>query len=271
MKKSLLLAVLTLCASAAHADEFTRVRPVQFGVGVGAGTTGVSVDAVLGLRSAIQIRGGYTFVPKRNITFDAGVYNEANNFINIWNMANPSNPIPAIDDQTTVQLTPTPDAPYLLLDLYPSKFFHLTFGAYFGREDVVSLTNAEDGSLHHIAAANSFISAYNNLYPDAPIPPIGLQVGNYILTPDAAGNISAEARVRRIRPYFGIGFGRAVPRKSRFGCSLDLGVQYWGKPSYFCNGLELEAGDFNAKSWERAASTSPVYPVVTFRLSGRIF
>lgn len=278
MKKTILLAVLAFFAATARADEFSRIRPVQFGIGVGAGTNGVSVDAVLGLKRFIQVRGGYSFVPRHNMSFDADVYNDANNFINIWNMANPSTPIPTIDSQTCIALHPHLDAAHLLLDLYPSGSFHFTVGAYFGREDVVNITNAEDGALHHAALANTFINAYNELYPDAMVMPIGMQWGNYVFTPDASGNLDVTARVRRVRPYFGIGFGRAVPRKSRVGCSLDIGVQYWGKPTYFSGDTELlpydadsKLYDLKSKPWFRAASTSPVYPTVTFRLCGRLF
>lgn len=270
MKKTFLLAAFTLCASAASADEFTRIRPVQFGFGVGASTTGVSVDAALSLRRVVQIRGGYNFVPVNDFSFDADIYNKANEAINIWNMANPSNAIPTIDDKTTIDVTPNINAGHLLLDVYPSGSFHFTVGAYFGKADVYRIRNTEDGSQHHVAMANAFIDQYNELFPSKPLTPVGMQWGNYIFRPDADGNMDVTARVREVRPYFGIGFGRAVPRRSRVGCSLDLGVQYWGKPKYYSGGEELAPCDLDAKPWLRAASTSPVYPVVTFRLCGRI-
>lgn len=272
MKKMILLAALALGATAAHADEFSRVKPVQFGIGVNVGTNGVGVDASLGLTRFFQIRGGYTFMPKFEFEYNADVYNDANAIISTWNAARPQHAIPTIPDETPVIIEPNASTAHLLLDLYPKRTFHFTVGAYFGQENVLHAWNTEKSLTKGIYIANECIDIVNKNLPETQsINHLGVQMGEYLFTPDAEGDIQVEARVKKIRPYVGIGFGRAVPRKSRVGCSLDLGVQYWGKPTYFCNGLEVEPADLKAKSYVKTATTLPVYPVLTFRICGRIF
>lgn len=272
MKKMILLAALALSASAAYADEFSKVKPVQFGIGVNVGTNGVGVDASLGLTRFFQIRGGYTFMPKYDFEYNADIYNDANVIINTWNTARPDLAIPTLPDDTPVIIEPNLSTAHLLLDLYPGRSFHLTVGAYFGQEDVIHAWNTEKSLTKGVYLANQYIDMLNPVISDyATIHHLGVQMGDYLFTPNADGDILGEARVKKIRPYVGIGFGRAVPRKSRMGCSLDLGVQYWGKPTYYCNGEEVEPTDLKAKSYIKSATTLPIYPVLTFRICGRIF
>lgn len=272
MKKMILLAALALSASAAYADEFSKVKPVQFGIGVNVGTNGVGVDASLGLTRFFQIRGGYTFMPKYDFEYNADIYNDANVIINTWNTARPDLAIPTLPDDTPVIIEPNLSTAHLLLDLYPGRSFHLTVGAYFGQEDVIHAWNTEKSLTKGVYLANQYIDMLNPVISDyATIHHLGVQMGDYLFTPNADGDIQGEARVKKIRPYVGIGFGRAVPRKSRMGCSLDLGVQYWGKPTYYCNGEEVEPTDLKTKSYIKSATTLPIYPVLTFRICGRIF
>jgi hypothetical protein len=51
-----------------------------------------------------------------------------------------------------------------------------------------------------------------------------------MISPDDVGNISLEIKPGPITPYFGIGFGRAIP-KTRFGVSFELGTYYIGSPT----------------------------------------
>ena len=46
---------------------------------------------------------------------------------------------------------------------------------------------------------------------------------------DNNGNVSGGLKVSGFRPYLGLGFGRAVPKK-RVGVMFELGVQFHGKP-----------------------------------------
>ena len=102
--------------------------------------------------------------------------------------------------------------------------------------------------------------------------PIGLVLGDYFIAPDEEGNIDARIRVSGFRPYLGLGFGRAVPRK-RIGCQFDLGVQFWGSPRVVVNGERLEPDRVGDELDDALSIVSriKVFPVLTFRLVGRIF
>lgn len=44
--------------------------------------------------------------------------------------------------------------------------------------------------------------------------------------------MSGGLKVSNFRPYVGLGFGRAVPKK-RLGVMFELGVQFHGKPDVY--------------------------------------
>lgn len=241
----------------------------NFGIGLNAGTNGLGADASIGLSRFIQIRGGVSFIPERDYSYTAKVSNSAAAVINAININ--SKVIPDIADKVDMTVRPNMLTYHALLDLYPSRFFHFTVGAYFGEENPVRFFSS-DGEMKPLAIANHYIGIFNAANPEYAVSPVGLKMGAYTFTPDAEGNIDADIRVKHIRPYFGIGFGRAVPRKSRVGCSLDLGVQYWGKPTIYNNGVELEPRELKGEKFDvlNKVSTLPVYPVATFRIAGRI-
>lgn len=112
------------------------------------------------------------------------------------------------------------------------------------------------------------ITEYNRDHPDNMI---GYEMGDYLLTPDQNGNISAEIKTASFKPYLGIGVGRAVPKK-RIGFMFEAGVMFWGSPKLYCNGDELTSEDLGSDDGGlmEALSKITVYPVLNFRLCGRI-
>ncbi len=103
---------------------------------------------------------------------------------------------------------------------------------------------------------------------------IGLKAGDYIIEPDAQGQIDGSIRVNKFRPYIGLGFGRAVPRH-RINFCFDLGVQFWGKPSVIANDKKVTKGDLEGDAdidkTFNAIDKMVVCPVLSFRIIGRIF
>ena len=100
-----------------------------------------------------------------------------------------------------------------------------------------------------------------------------MKLGDYLLTPDASGNAKATLKTKSFRPYVGIGFGRAVPHK-RIGFKFDLGAMFWGTPNVIDhNDVSLMKQDWDGKDGGafRVISKFKVYPVLNFRLCGRIF
>lgn len=195
---------------------------------------------------------------------------------------------------------------HLLFDVYPfgaASSFHVTAGAYFAPKKIVSVYNQTEGFLQPVVAYNNAIAKANNAAAGDPtkavvnqygLTIIGAELGDYFITPDPdhAGNVEATIEVGGFRPYLGIGFGRAVP-KGRIGFQFDLGVQFWGGPKVYApaavkkadgsfivepNGnlkvetveLQKEAVGGDAGGAIKTISKISVYPVLNFRLTGRI-
>ena len=168
---------------------------------------------------------------------------------------------------------------HALLDIHPIKSsgFRITLGAYFGKggdSKLITAYNKQEGFLKSVADFNARRGLFA-LVPDE-YGKMAAKLGEYNLMPDDNGNANAYIKVNNIRPYAGIGFGRAVP-KSRVGFQFDLGVQFWGKPKVYekQTGMDLEVtkddlGSDSNKYYDVIAKF-PVFPVLTIRLTYRIF
>jgi hypothetical protein len=177
---------------------------------------------------------------------------------------------------------------HFLIDVYPfgaKSSFHATVGAYFGPKKVINLYNKQQGLLAPVNQWNNAVID-NNLGVENMA---GVELGDYFITPNPTdnGNVEASIKVGGFRPYLGIGIGRAVP-KGRIGCQLDLGVQFWGSPEVYAptydkkstasyndrfseSKLEESNAGSDAGKVLKTISKISVYPVLNFRLVGRIF
>ncbi|UKK53312.1 hypothetical protein [Prevotella sp. E2-28] len=230
---------------------------------------------------------------------------ELNSQIDVWNTMHPTNKVEKIDKS----LLPNGEIPdnmdvegklnnttfHVLVDVYPFgalNSFHVTAGAYFGPSEIISVYNKEDGFFAPINQwNNAIITAENNptstlntlVVQPYNLDMIGGELGDYFLTPNPSdnGNVKAYAKVSKFRPYLGIGFGRAVP-KNRIGCQFDLGVQFWGKPEIYVPTYDKKTGLYQNEKLDgdkagddagkilKAISKVSVYPVLNFRLVGKI-
>lgn len=222
-------------------------------VGVTAGTPGFGADAAMPVCDYVQIRAGFAMMPK--FKFDAELdISEYTGSLSGYDI--PSE----LDVEAKIGFANGK----VLFDVYPFKSsrFHITAGAYFGGGSVIKAYNKEEGALADLAE-------YNREHPNSMI---GYELGDYLLTPDADGNISAEIKTKGFKPYLGLGFGRAVP-KNRIGFMFEAGVMFWGAPKLYCNGDELTSEDLGSDGGDviKVLSQIKVYPVLNFRLCGRIF
>ena len=148
----------------------------------------------------------------------------------------------------------------------------ITAGAYIGQEKPLEVHNK-----------SAFLQP---AYYETKGLELGTGASSYTLVSDAQGNVKADLKVNSFKPYIGIGFGRAVPKKT-IGMQFDLGVQFWGTPEIWAN-INDEWGDSKYQKVDKDKITNPdkdyqdgkdaikniekviVYPVLTFRLIGRI-
>lgn len=246
MKKNLLLLtlLLTLCGLQ-DASAQKRVREFglfnHLGVGASIGTAGFGVELSAPLTDFLQVRAGYSGL--------SGTYTEKDVAYNVM----------GTKGKTDVDAKLNMGDVSLLFDAYPfAKYtFHVTAGFFYGKEKAVKMHNAEP-----ISGANG-----------------ALEVGEYLVGFDRDGYAHAAVQVNKFKPYLGIGFGHAVPRK-RVGVSLDMGLQFWGKPSLYGQTVggtdswtKLESRDLDDKGdkFVDIISRIAVYPVITLRFNGRIF
>ena len=263
MKKFLLLCgVALLGMSHASAQEFYGLGN-RVGISVGAGLTGITIDAATCLTPYVGVRAGVDYFPnvKVNTELDLEVGQYANAYEEFT-----SNTLP---DQIDVQGKTSMTTGHILFDIHPFKTgFRITAGAYFGGSKIISVYNKEDGALKDIYD-------FNNRPQMQDVKGIGLALGDYFLAPDKDGNVKSTLEVAGFRPYLGIGFGHAVPKK-RLGVQFDLGVQFWGSPKVYLDGdngrdqLTEEDADGDGGDVIKTLSKITVYPSMTLRITGRI-
>lgn len=308
MKKLLTFCGLVLLSLGASAQMFEP----HVGIGVGVGTTGIAIDAGITLNDYLGVRGGVDIMPKFKVNKDIDLKTEdANKKVSqLTNEINQLNAKLEAAGMQTVDLNQYPGGNlpnklevqgkldntlgHILIDIHPFKTsFHLTVGAYFGKDEIIDVYNKESGFLKPINAYNEAIIYANSPSADPGVKQvvnqynlkmIGGELGDYFVTPNPAenGDVRAYAKVKSFRPYVGLGFGRAVPKK-RIGCQFDLGVQFWGKPEIYVPTYDKAAKTYQYEKIDgdkagedagkvlKTISKVSVYPVLNFRLVGRIF
>ena len=247
MKKTVLLTVVALLMGMDAMAQENDVPGVA-SVAVGVGMTGITADLNLRLSPNFSVRGGADIM-----TFKYGSDLEVEYRNSVAQRVLPET------FAVTGKLSMTTG--HVLFDLYPSKesSFRFTAGAYLGTEKVAEAYNSDEGAL-------LAVTAYNRMVPDQQ--KAGYLLGDYFLTPDEKGNVNANIKTSKLRPYVGIGFGRTVPAKGKIGLNLDLGVQFWGKPKVECQGQDLADEDLKGDDGGivRHVSNMSVWPVVNLRV-----
>ncbi|MBR1933840.1 MAG: hypothetical protein IJ841_09170 [Prevotella sp.] len=256
MKKFSLLFVAALALLAPQAAQAQTDQNLfnHLGVGVSAGTDGIGFELATPITDFVALRAGMSFLPKVKYSGDVDIDSNSSSFttkeVNVEGKLN----------KTDVKI---------LLDIYPipKASFRITAGAFIGAEKLINVYNTEQ----FLAPSEWGVS--------------GIRLGDYRVTSDKNGNVSADVKVNSFKPYLGLGFGRAVPKK-RLSFNVDLGVQFWGKPGIWTNAKDdwmegeeatyhqLKKGDIDNDDADKAfniISKITVWPVISFRLNGRIF
>lgn len=210
----------------------------HLGVGVGAGTTGVSVEFSTPITRWMQLRAGMSFMPDIKIGTEADIYSPNDGFYS--------------DVDLDLGLGRTQGS--LILNIYPSPWgsFFIAGGFYFGGDKLLKIKGYSPELAQYQGA--------------------GVEIGDYILPVDKNGNIDGFLKVKNVRPYVGIGWGRPVPnRRVNFG--IELGVQFMGKSKLYSNYGQITTNTYSdgENDIQKIMDKVSVYPVLTFRLNGRIF
>ena len=251
MRKLFLLSAicLSLISVKLQAQENKLGYFNSLAIGANIGSTGWGVDIATPIGQYLTLRAGVTIMPNINYTDEVDVS------INYSSSYLPDEKIPAsIEAEGTMERT----AGEVLLNLYPFKrsSFFITGGAVFGGDKLVK-----------VKGHSPEIASYQELAGKA-----GIEIGDYTIPVDPNGNVSGGIKVSSFRPYLGLGFGRIVPKNKRVGFLFELGVQMHGKPEVYTDygniGSLLEKAD---NDFSEILDKVTVYPVMRFRLCGKIF
>lgn len=235
MKKiliSLIILVISTTSSMAQNDVFNHLA-----LGAGVGTQGISVDVATSLTKYAAVRAGVNFMP--GIKMNDRMHGD---IIEGGLTVPASFAVEGKISRTTIDVA---------VDAYPfGNGFFVTAGLSFGGKKIVKLTgNLSD----NIAIGDGY-----------------LEIGEYKI-PVKNGKVNGAIEVNAVRPYFGLGYGRAVP-KGRVACRIELGVQLHGKPvptSAFGD-ISKMLNDKSNDDFSKIVDKLTVYPVLKFRIAGRI-
>ena len=284
MKKFLLLCgVALLGMSHASAQEFYGLGN-RVGISVGAGLTGITIDAATCLTPYVGVRAGVDYFPNVKVDTDLDVEIDGETRQYFGQLGSLNSFDGNLPKQIEVQGKTSMTTGHILFDIHPFKTgFRITAGAYFGGSEIISVYNKEPGSMANIAAYNAKLadgslqtpSVGGQQLPLSQFSKVGVALGDYFLSPKSDGSMDATLEVSSFRPYLGIGFGHAVPKK-RLGVQFDLGVQFWGSPKVYLDGdngrdqLTEEDADGDGGDVIKTLSKITVYPSMTLRITGRI-
>ena len=246
MKK--LMFIFAVCLSAIslqlHAQEKTLGFFNSMSVGVNVGTTGWGIDVAAPINQYLSLRAGFTTMPKYSVTDELDVDVNTYGYYNTHSM----------EVEGSVGRT----SGEVLLNLYPFKrsSFFITGGAVFGGNKVIKLNGHSDE-----------LAQYQNMAGQ-----YGVEIGDYIIPIDKNGNVSGGIKVASFRPYIGLGFGRIVPKNKRVGFLFEIGAQIHGTPEVYTNFGSLNTLlDDADNEFTDIMNMISVYPVLRFRLCGKIF
>lgn len=241
MKKLIITACVALSSLAAMA-----IGPDwgfnHLAVGAGVGTTGIQIEAATTITSWVNMRAGVAILPNFTFSTDADA-----------DLDTSTGTV-----ESTIDLTGGLGRTQglLIFNFYPipKHGFYIAAGAYFGGNRIVS------------------IKGYS---PDlASVATQGVvNIGDFGLPISPEGKISGGIKVNGFRPYLGIGWGRSVPN-NRINFNIDLGVQFHGKPKLFTDYGTIEDITKNLDDeddFTKILDKVKIWPVLTFRISGKIF
>ena len=108
-------------------------------------------------------------------------------------------------------------------------------------------------------------------YKDLILNSISAELDKYNVKFDESGDVNGDVRVKKFRPYAGLGFGRLIPKK-RVGFRFELGCQFMGKMKVYQNDTEVNINEMSKgkDDLSKIIDKLTVYPVLKFTLTGRI-
>lgn len=293
--KKILFAIAMMCAisPAANAQDDILDNGIfnHVSVGVGVGLDGISIEAASPITNYVQVRAGVSFFPHfgvsgLNVDIPSSTRNDWNNLLTTGQGTSLQDLRPYMNQEqqqaadavlASGQLPNkiSADGTFkktdfkLLFDVFPlpNLSFHVTAGFYWGNSRIIEVhtTNCE-------AALNAMTVYSKELggqtFNGTTLPKLGVEFQGQTFEPNGPV-ANAYLKTASFKPYLGIGFGRAVPKKTRLAGSCDIGVQFWGTPELYILDQKFSTDNID-EDFTKALKNVSVYPVISFKLCGRI-
>lgn len=263
MRKVLLLTVVLLSFIGASAQKSLGYFNT-FGVGLNVGTEGIGMNVAAPLGNHFDVSAGFDVMPA--IKFNANVKVNTSGINLPYPDGTPFN-IKDVDVQGNVKRV----TGFVKFDYYPfnhSSFF-IAAGFSYGGSRLLKLKGHSNDIRDYYQAWLDEGKTFDDVK-------INLDLEDFNLPVNQNGDVDGYAKINGFRPYFGLGFGRLVPKK-RVGVRVELGAQLHGTPKLYYkeeNGsyqelqkLDKVKGDDDLSKY---INKMKVYPVLKLSFVGRI-
>ena len=241
-------------------------------------TTGFGLELATPLNSHFTLRGGislfpYKFSDKFEMEGASNILNEVDQVIN----DNPAvkSELANIGITRASEINTSPEVTLslglvngkILLDFYPSKrgAFHLTGGAYIGKSALLGM----DVDMNQAVRVFNIMEKHGVIdFLDDPF------MDGYDFTVRDLSNVNAALSIKSVKPYLGIGFGRAVPKR-RVNVNFELGALFWGTPEITSKNQNIQK--FIDAQMEEMGDMSDllkkftIYPVMSLKINFKAF
>lgn len=293
MKKTVLFVfALVLSAGVANSQEAFK----HLSMGLDLATTGIGLELSLPvLTDHLVLKAGYNYA---NLKFSTGSgsmnFPELNETVNQY--IDKANTFLAQIPEESSRLTRMPSSVNvnadgkiklgtgkMILEYYPSKksSFHINAGVYVGNPDILSIDGSCPEFWNAYSANLTTAKRMAELHPEfkskvGSIPDLKATINGRTLQLTEPGNVNLGLKSVVARPYFGLGFGRSVP-KTRCGFQFDFGAIYMGKLSVTSanevggtSSVTIQNADVQ-KVLDTLGKIHVFYPQLSFRFICRLF
>lgn len=235
-------------------------RPFSnFAIGVNAGTTGFGVSVATPLCNRLSLRAGFATAPfSYKFIYDDFDFNDI--LQKEFDL-----PTSVVDRLNAVELNLKGElqmtSGHLLVDFVPfrrgNSSFFITAGLYFGSGKLITVSGRFD---------DRTMADLNSCGVD--ITKIPVEIGDVKVMTNPDGSVGADLKVRSVKPYVGLGFGRPIPRR-RVGFRFELGALFHGSPKVVSNNL-LEENPDELNDVNKFLKNFNVYPQLNFQVTVRL-
>ncbi len=270
------------CFTANGQDAAPRPERSLFsnvGLSANAGLTGVGATVSTPLGKYFNLRVGFGILPytykytTNELILDISEKLEEYGYENVYidNLANVD-----VDLDAKINVPAT----HLLVDYTPFKSglgaFHITAGLYMGGSNLIHVNGHT--SLDQLQQRIDVIEAeIDAQYPGASgrlhinVRDFLFDLGDEGIFLDERGSVDAYAKVNSVRPYFGIGWGNAMP-KNRVGFRFDIGALYQGKPKITSPNVDRSLRDeINGNDdLNKVLKYAQLWPQISFQITVRL-